>query len=144
MRRLTAVLATLAAPISIALIPAAAQADTGPACPSGTTAVDYRFLEGANRAKTCFKGVGDIFSWQDIEVDGISAYSRVLFYKPGVGVQFELDSPTDSNGADNGWLHTTINIDESRSLKIWACSVDIDRGIDYLCGEGTNVVASKR
>lgn len=143
MRRTIALSTPIIALAAVLATPLAAQAD-GPDCPSGSTESAYRTLEGTHRAKTCFKGVGDWFYWQDMKADGISAYATATFYVPGQSGLRGLRSDYDSDGANNGWNGATVNIDESRALTIYACSFDGSEGIDYGCGPGTSVPANHR
>lgn len=115
------------------------------ACPTGSTAQDYRALDGTNRAKMCFKGSGDVFYWKDINTDGIGAYGYAYFYSPGVSGQKWLRTNNYSGQAtDTYWDYYPYNIDETRSLTIYACSQNVSEGIDYGCGSGTAVSAADR
>lgn len=129
------------------LVVSAPASAAGPACPTGTTAVDYRAIDGNYAAKVCYKGSNDKVIWQDIAADGISAYAKVYYYAPGASQTSVYVSPYDSDGANNGWNNATLNVDESRALIIYACSYDVDGSTgtkNYGCGTGTPVAQADR
>jgi hypothetical protein len=145
LRRIPLALVTVSV-IFCATLPAPALA-ASPTCPQGTTATDYRTVKGVLAAKTCYKGSTDTVYWQDIAVDGVSAYAKVYYYAPGSSQTSIYVSPYDSDGANNGWHSARLAVDEKKSLLIYACAFDqksSNGAINYGCGTGTPVAPADR